>query len=116
MITFSLPIKTVPGLNAREHHMARMRRVRKERFLAKAMLAKYINDHPLPVTVTMVRVSAGSLDDDNLQGALKHIRDGVADAYGIDDAGPQIEWKYAQEKCPRKHFGVKVTIDRQVAP
>ena len=38
-----------------------------------------------PSRTTIVRVSSGRLDDDNLVGACKGIRDGIAEALGFDD-------------------------------
>jgi len=110
MIIVELPIKTVAGLNAREHFLARSRRVRGERAAAH-MTVKHARGRPeLPVVVTMVRLSAGSLDDDNLQGAFKAIRDGVSDAYGIPDNDPRISWRYTQERCKRGQFGVRIEV------
>jgi hypothetical protein len=111
MITITLPIKTVAGLNAREHHMARMRRVKNERCSAKWGVWQASKNVALPVVVTMTRLSSGELDDDNLQGACKAIRDGIADAYGIDDRDRRIKWQYAQAKCKRGEFGVIVRIE-----
>lgn len=102
-----LPIKTVAGLNAREHHMARARRVKRERGLAATMVPA----RPLPAVVTLTRMSAGTLDDDNLQGACKGIRDGIADKLGVADNDPRIEWRYAQEKTKRGVYGVRVRIE-----
>lgn len=61
----------------------------------------------LPVNVTMIRVSRGTLDDDNLGAAMKHVRDAVADAYGIDDADKRIKFRCEQEKGA---YAVKVVI------
>lgn len=110
MIAIELPIKTVAGLNAREHYLARSRRVRKERGVAH-LSVKHKHGRPdLPVIVTMVRLSAGKLDDDNLQGAFKAIRDGIADAYLIADNDPRITWRYDQERCARGKFGVRIEV------
>jgi hypothetical protein len=38
-----------------------------------------------PSKTTIVRVSSGRLDDDNLIGACKGVRDGIAEALGFDD-------------------------------
>jgi hypothetical protein len=111
MITITLPLKTVGGQNAREHHMARMRRVRLERGTSLVLAKSATRQVPLPVSVTMTRLSSGELDDDNLQGACKAIRDGIADAYGIDDRDKRIKWQYAQAKCKRGEFGVIVRIE-----
>lgn len=107
MTAYFLPIKTVTGLNAREHWTTRHRRVSSE----KAMTALVIRSVPIPCTVTMTRLSASECDDDNLQGAMKAIRDQIAKTAGVDD-GPRgpIKWEYAQEKCKRGTFGVRVEI------
>lgn len=48
-----------------------------------------------PYRVRFIRISPGVLDDDNLSGAFKPIRDGIADALGVDDS--KINCTYAQE-------------------
>lgn len=53
-----------------------------------------------PYKITFTRISPGKLDDDNLSGAFKPCRDGVADALGVDDASTDISWFYAQERGP----------------
>lgn len=112
MKTFTLPIKTVGGLNAREHWRKRAARVKNERQAAKfGAFSVLFGADPRPCIVTMVRLSPGMLDDDNLQGALKGIRDGIADAIGVDDRVPTIEWRYGQAKCKRGQFGVFVKIE-----
>lgn len=68
----------------------------------------------VPVLVTMTRVSAGVLDDDNLRDPLKPVRDGVADALGINDGDvARIRFKYEQRKGPPKLPSVEVLIERQ---
>lgn len=52
----------------------------------------------LPCVVRLTRLSPGTLDDDNLRGALKAVRDGVADRLGVDDRDPRVTWEYAQER------------------
>lgn len=103
-----LPLKTVGGLNAREHWRKRATRVKRERDTARLLAPS----HPLPCVVTMTRLSPGTLDDDNLQGACKAVRDGIADKLGIDDRDPRVEWRYAQERCKRGEYGVRITITR----
>lgn len=78
-------LRTVPGMNTREHHMARHRRVRSE----KAAVLWLLTGKPkpaLPCVVTLTRLAPSSgLDDDNLAGALKSVRDAVAAWLGVDD-------------------------------
>jgi hypothetical protein len=99
-----LPLRTNNGLNAREHWAARSRRVKKERDMARLCTPIM----PLPCEVTIVRISPGELDDDNLRGALKGVRDGIADRFGIDDRDPRVTWVYAQERA--KGYAVRVEL------
>lgn len=107
-----LPIKTVAGLNAREHWLARSRRVKAERSIAFYGVKQLgLQTVPNPAVVTMTRLSPGVLDSDNLQGALKAVRDGVADAFGMADNDPRIQRRYAQEKCKRGDFAVRIEVE-----
>lgn len=110
MIEFIVPVKTVGGLNAREHWAVRAKRVKVER---KATVLSLVSaKRPrMPCVVTMTRLSAGTLDGDNLQGACKAIRDGVADWLGCADNNPNVTWRYAQERTHRGHYGVRVRIE-----
>lgn len=103
--SYLIPIKTVTGLNAREHFRVRAKRVKAER----AATALIVRPFFTPCIVRMVRLSPALCDDDNLQGAMKAVRDEIARINGVDDGptGP-ITWVYAQEKCKRGTFGVRV--------
>lgn len=56
--------------------------------------------------VRLVRVSARLLDSDNLESAFKSLRDGIADAFEVNDKDPRIEWFADQEqvKTSGKHI------------
>lgn len=101
-----LPLRTVNGLNSREHWAVRARRAKKERGEVGLFVRRW-NLAP-PCTVTLTRLSTAQMDGDGLQAALKHVRDGVADAIGVDDADPRITWQYRQEKAKRGHHGVRI--------
>lgn len=105
-MTVILPIKTVSEMNTRTHWAARHTRLSQHRRTARVMVGK----HPLPCVVTMVRMSPGTLDDDNLRSALKGTRDGIADALGVQDNDPGIQWRYEQEKVSRGTYGVRVEV------
>jgi hypothetical protein len=101
-----VPIKTVSGLNVREHWRARARRVRGEREATATLL----HGHPvpaLPCVVLLTRVApSNGLDDDNLPGALKGIRDQIAHWIGVDDKhADTVRYRYAQRRGP---WGVEV--------
>lgn len=98
------------SLNAREHWRARASRVRREREAAHWTLMD-AKRPPLPVVVRLVRIAPRSLDDDNLQGVFKAIRDGVADAYGIDDKDrSRIRFEYDQERGAPRQYGVRIEV------
>jgi hypothetical protein len=100
-----MPIATASILNVREHWVKRANRAkihRQQAYLLTGALRSLI----LPAKVSLVRVSPRLLDDDNLRGALKSVRDGIADRLGIDDRDPRVSWEYGQEKG--KPSGVKL--------
>jgi hypothetical protein len=62
------------------------------------------------VRVELTRIAPRALDDDNLRGALKAVRDGVADVLGIDDRDPRVVWDYEQAHGAPREYGVKIVI------
>ena len=103
-----IPIRTVSALNVREHWRARSQRVRAERRETFYVL-KPLHPPPSPVVVTMTRLGpSNGLDDDNLRGALKGVRDEIAEWFGIDDRDPRVTWEYGQRRA--KDWGVEVTF------
>jgi hypothetical protein len=106
-----IPIRTKRGGNNREHHFARSRRVKEERRAVFLMLRQGIATLRLPAVVLLTRgAPSAGLDGDNLQGALKAIRDEVAKLFGVDDRDPRIGWQYAQERTPPKRWFVRVRV------
>lgn len=108
MLTLKLPLRTVSGMNAREHPMARHRRVKKERE-AVAWLLKGKPVPQLPVVVTMTRLApSNGLDDDNLASAMKPCRDQIATWLGVDDRDPRVRWLPAQRR--EAQWGVVIEV------
>ena len=62
----------------------------------------------LPAHVRLTRQAPRQLDTDNLSSSFKAMRDGVADALGIDDGSGLISWCYDQQK--RKQYGVLIAV------
>lgn len=92
-------MRTGAGLNDREHYMARAARVKREQHTVWWELkASRVMLPELPVRVTLTRVSPSvrGLDDDNLRGSLKAVRDAVAHWLLVDDADERVQWCYAQ--------------------
>lgn len=114
MIDITLNLATVSELNSRDHWRKRSARAKLQRQQTKLTIlseqfAKKANLE-MPLRVTLTRLSPRYLDSDNLQGAFKHVRDGVADAVGVDDRDPRYDWQYRQLKAERK--GVRIVIER----
>lgn len=107
-----IPLKTGRGMNAREHFLARSRRVRKEREAA-AWVLKTEAKPALPCSVLLTRVApSNGLDDDNLAGALKGVRDEVAKWLGVDDKDRMtVRYRYAQLRGP---WGVRIEFGEAV--
>ena len=109
MIEFQLPIKTVNPVNGAHGHWRKVARIRKsQRQTARLLTPRF----EMPAVVTMTRLSAGVLDDDNLRPALKSVRDGIADKLGIADNDPRVTWRYAQQRCKRGTWAVVVMVRR----
>jgi crossover junction endodeoxyribonuclease RusA len=112
-VRVELPIRTWSEANARVHWATRARRAREQRRAARicvrAALARSLAP-PLPLTVTLTRLAPKRLDTDNLAISLKAVRDGVADALGLDDGDERLVWRYAQERLRPGHYGIRVEV------
>lgn len=113
MITVILPLHTHNSTNNRRHWRFVWTRSKRERGTAAMLVRNQLvrNGVKPPAVVTITRLSAGELDDDGLRSALKSVRDGIADAFGVDDsARSPLRFEYAQEKCKRGAYAVRVEI------
>jgi len=107
----SIPLRTGRGLNDRMHFMQRSRKVKAERLAIGLVL----NTHKAPagpVTVSLSRVSpsAKGLDKDNLQGAMKAVRDQIAVWLGRDDADESITWTYSQRQGKTGEWAIEIGV------
>lgn len=60
------------------------------------------------IVVLLTRVSPRNLDDDNLAGALKAVRDGVADALKVNDRDPRVVWLVDWEQGKKHEVRIEV--------
>ncbi len=102
-------LRTVPGMNVREHYMARARRVKNEREIASWSLKLWAKPE-VPCRVILTRFApSNGLDDDNLAGALKGVRDAVAEWLGVDDRDRhRVRYVYEQQRAA---WGVGVDFE-----
>ena len=99
MTAFEIPLRLSNGLNAREHHFVRAKRVRAERIAVAWMLKGKPPAAPLIVTMTRIAPSAG-LDSDNLISSCKALRDQIAQWLGVDDKCPSVQYVCQQRRGP----------------
>jgi hypothetical protein len=60
--------------------------------------------------VRLTRISPRSLDSDNLESALKSVRDGVANVLGIDDRDPRVRYVVDQRKGEHGESAVRIEL------
>lgn len=127
ILHFILPVRTSNPLNGHSFGFsnkamhARAAQRRRERAWSQASMhaalakAGLRAEAMLPCVVTCTRASSGKgLDShDALPASMKSIVDGIADALGINDGGPSVEWRFRQKTAPRGVAGVLVTIERR---
>ena len=111
-LKLSIPLRTGRGLNDRMHFMQRARKVKAERLAVGFVMNTQHKAPAGPVTVNLGRVSpsAKGLDKDNLQGALKGVRDQVSAWLGRDDADESITWNYSQRPGKRGEWAVEIEV------
>lgn len=105
--------RVVSEANAREHWAAARRRHKEQSNAVNVVMY----DCPLnlngiknrmPLTVTFTHIGP-EMDDDNLAGSMKYVRDEVARIAGVDDGpGNGWTWKYNQRPGPK---GVEIRIE-----
>jgi hypothetical protein len=114
-ITLDIPVRTVSEANraSSEHWRMRHKRAKHQRRTAAWVTrvpAHGLLDRGMRLEVRLTRISPRPLDDDNLASSMKHVRDGVADALGINDRDPRVTWTYGQERRGVGEYAVRITI------
>lgn len=118
-VALVLPVTVISEMNRRDHWATRRRRFDKQAdAVFKALDAMgwysdvtgYVWPFGFPVVVTLTRLfnRGVKMDDDNLRGAFKAVRDQVAEWAGVDDGADQIEWRYGQREGKP---GIEVRIE-----
>lgn len=115
----TLPLRLVTLENQREHWAKKAKRAKSQRWAARISLGFGMADRTegrlSGAVVTLTRVAPRRLDNGNYQGCFKHVQDGVADWFGLDDGDPRIEWRYEQERGKPKEYAVRIRIERKSA-
>lgn len=111
-LTVKLPIATKSLTNVRMHWAAKHRLAKAQRQPVGLVVRSALKVHPptMPLEVTLTRIAPRELDDDNLRGALKSVRDGVADALGLDDRDDRVKWLYGQRRGAVREQAVEIRV------
>lgn len=104
---FDIPIRTVSGMNSREHWRKRTKRVKAERHATLAAIhAAGLGDwqciRPVVVTLTRIGPTNGLDPFDNLPSSLKGCVDEIASWLGVDDRkDDRVKYECKQERGPK---------------
>ena len=114
-ITITLPMRTVSEANVGDNRVGKIVAMKRKGVQRMIALHAATMNHAitmLPAIVTLTRKAPRLLDDDNLARSLKAVRDGVADAMGVDDGDVDaVEWLY--EQVIAKDYAVEIEIMRR---
>jgi hypothetical protein len=109
-ITATIACRTVSEANSHQHWRERQRRAKEQRLLSFVTVPSCVRNMAPPLRITLTRLAPRRLDSDNLAGSMKAVRDGVADAVGIDDGDQRLDWQYGQRTA--SEYGVEIVIQR----
>ena len=102
-------MKLVSEANAHEHWRKRQKRAKEQRQIVAFHMMRTIFPQ-LPLTCRIIRIGPRMLDSDNAWGSAKHVRDQIAEMFGVDDRDEtKIKWDVTQEKG---EYGVRVELSR----
>ena len=103
------------------HWAQKARKVTKVRSDVAVILSQHMPP-PLPLVVTLIRESTGTLDGhDNLAGSMKPVVDQVAIWIGLprnkkghaNDADPRVTWRYEQRRVKRAERGTRIRFEKR---
>lgn len=118
----SLPCRLQNPLNGRGLGVSRGARFagnarrHRERFIGQQLAKRCVVELGAPAVVVLTRVSPRPFDDDGTTAALKSIRDGMADWWGIDDADERVTWVTDWRACARGKDAVEAALWWMPAP
>ena len=114
VICILAPIRIWSEANLRGHWRSKAARVKGQRQAAAWSLMQQPKP-ALPAVITIARIAPRELDDDNLAGGCKAVRDGIADWLGLDDRDKRLTWRYEQRKGKRAEYATEIRIESGAA-
>jgi len=104
-------LRVVSEANQREHWAAKNRRKKAQQQRVAVELCAVRDALPKPpLRVRLTRIGPRVLDTDNLAGSFKHVQDGIARHFGVDDGDGSIRWEYDQSAIGKHQYAVVVEM------
>jgi len=123
LLIVEVPVRLWNTSNSRDGWRATAKRAKIVRTFARAAVGSRIlrsvlvkgrrfgtTDLPFPCSVRLVYIGPRQLDDDGVASSVKSLRDGVADALGVDDRDPRVVWVPDQERGGVREYGARVEV------
>jgi hypothetical protein len=107
-VEFTIPLWAVSESNAGGKIGAKIRRKAEVKAIVEDSLPAIAWNLESKLVVRMTRYGTKKLDDDNLRGSLKTLRDCLAAWFGRDDGDESIRWAYRQRPGWVASVGVEV--------
>ena len=112
-VAFTIPAMRLRNIaNVRWHWSQRARHASAQRMAARMWASRALAGRS-PVgdlVVTITRIAPRAMDSDGAVIAAKHVRDGVADALGLDDGDRRLTWHVVQRRGEPRQHAVAVTM------
>ena len=115
MLRFNIPIRLVSLANVRMHWAFKAKKAKEQRFTGHEFCKWALMEdggkpwwNP-PWKIKITRIGKRKMDSDNLAISAKHVRDGIADALGVNDGDEsKVLWFYEQKIG--KEYSVEIEI------
>jgi len=110
IVSVEVPVRLVNTSNSRSGWRSTAKRAKTVRETTRMLVRNATSGRVFPLVVRLVYVGPRQLDDDGIASAVKSLRDGVADALGVDDRDPRVVWVPDQERGGVREYGARVEI------
>lgn len=112
-VVVTMPMQTRTTSNARGHWRVLHKIAKAQRGATKLACTRPLRGFATvrPLCVLLTRIAPRRVDEGTEMDALKHVRDGVADALGCADTGRDgITWLGAQERGAVREHAVRIEV------
>lgn len=116
LLRLELPIRLENVANEHTHWRVRQKRAKAQRGAVAMVMRVELALRRRGLTtrgglvVVITRIAPRTLDDDGAVAAAKTVRDGIADALGIDDRDERVVWLVDQDRGPPKTYACRVEV------